>query len=46
MGVGLTLVCAGVDAERVLAMLKANGESAATQIGVIERGEAVVRYRS
>jgi phosphoribosylformylglycinamidine cyclo-ligase len=46
MGVGLTLVCAAADAERVLAMLKANGESAATQIGVIERGEAVVRYRS
>ena len=37
MGVGLVMVCAAADAERVLDLLKANGESAATQIGVIER---------
>jgi len=46
MGVGVALVCASADTSRVLAMLKATGESAAVQIGVIERGEPSVRYRS
>jgi hypothetical protein len=44
--VGLTLVCASADTNRVLAMLRAAGEPAASQIGVIERGAPSVRYRS
>jgi phosphoribosylformylglycinamidine cyclo-ligase len=46
MGVGLVVVCASADVDRVLALLRAAGEREARMIGVIDTGAGVVRYRS
>jgi phosphoribosylformylglycinamidine cyclo-ligase len=44
MGVGLVVVCAARDAERVLDMAARSGESNAVRLGAIVAGERVVSY--
>jgi phosphoribosylformylglycinamidine cyclo-ligase len=44
MGIGLIIVCAGKDAEAVLAALAAAGEPAAVRIGEVRSGSQGVRY--
>jgi phosphoribosylformylglycinamidine cyclo-ligase len=44
MGVGLVLVCAGRDAQRVVNMLSQAGERNAFRLGFVVAGERAVRY--
>ncbi len=44
MGVGLVIVCAARDAERVIDLAARSGESNAVRLGVIVAGERGVRY--
>jgi len=44
MGVGLVIVCGVRDEERVLGMLKKDGESHAFRLGTVVAGERSVRY--
>ena len=44
MGVGLVIVCAPRDAERVLNMLMRGGEPDAFRLGFVVAGERSVRY--
>jgi phosphoribosylaminoimidazole (AIR) synthetase len=44
MGIGLTVVCADINRERVFEVLKAAGESDAVTIGCIVPGPRNVRY--
>jgi phosphoribosylformylglycinamidine cyclo-ligase len=46
MGVGMVVICAAADADRVLELLRAGGEARAGVIGEIEPGTGAVRYRS
>jgi phosphoribosylformylglycinamidine cyclo-ligase len=45
MGIGLILVCAGSDRDRVLELLVTAGESGATVLGAVEAGDRAVRYQ-
>jgi phosphoribosylformylglycinamidine cyclo-ligase len=45
MGVGLVVVCAAKDAERVIDVLASNGEPHASRLGVIVAGPKSVLYR-
>ncbi len=44
MGIGLILVCAGRDSDRVINMLSGAGELDAVRIGVVVPGDRTVRY--
>ena len=44
MGIGLVLVCAARDADRVMNMLSSGGESEAVRLGSVVAGEGTVRY--
>ena len=44
MGVGLIVVCAGSDVERVLSSLHEHGEPGAFRIGAVVAGDRTVRY--
>jgi phosphoribosylformylglycinamidine cyclo-ligase len=44
MGIGLIVVCAGADAERVVNMLAREGEPSAARIGSVVAGDRQVRY--
>ena len=46
MGIGLIIVCAGSDAERVSGLVEAAGEPNPPRIGTIVAGTRVVRYTS
>jgi phosphoribosylaminoimidazole (AIR) synthetase len=45
MGVGLVIVCAPGDAERVLDTVSLGGESSAFRLGAVVAGDRSVRYR-
>ena len=44
MGIGLLLVCAGRDADRVMSMLSHGGEPEAARLGSVVAGDGTVRY--
>jgi phosphoribosylaminoimidazole (AIR) synthetase len=44
MGVGLVVVCAARDAQRVMTMVTMNGEPNAFRLGFVIAGERSVRY--
>ncbi len=44
MGIGLIIVCASTDAERVISGLKGSGEPHAFRLGTVVAGERSVRY--
>jgi len=44
MGIGLILVCAGRDSDRVIKMLSRAGEANAVRIGFVVSGDRTVRY--
>jgi phosphoribosylaminoimidazole (AIR) synthetase len=44
MGVGLVIVCASVEAERIVNTLTRGGEANAFRLGAVIAGERSVRY--
>ena len=44
MGIGLVIVCAAAEAERVFALLEAAGEPNAVRVGLVVTGDRSVRY--
>ena len=44
MGIGLILVCASSDADRVMNMLSSGAEPGAVQLGSVVAGDGTVRY--